>query len=224
MRTVIIEDEKKAATHLRHQLGLTGENITISASLGSVEDAIDWLGKNETDLIFMDIQLGDGLSFEIFDHVQVKAPVIFTTSYNQYALKAFETNGIAYLLKPIKLSSLTQALDKYRLLFTSGKTINEQVVPLHQQYLKRFLVQSGNTMIPLAADDIAWFRIHTGRYLLLTDKNKSQYLIDNKLEILELRLDPEKFYRLNRQYIVNIDVIRGIQIIDNGKLETAIFP
>lgn len=224
MNALIIEDEKKAAIHLDHQLGLTGEDITIAACLSSVEDSIDWLSKNRVDLIFMDIQLGDGLSFEIFDHVQVTAPVIFTTSHNEFAIKAFEANGIAYLVKPIKVANLSLALSKFKKLFNEPKTINDQIVALHQQYIKRFLVQSGDTLLPLMSDDIAYFRVHTGRYLLVTDKYKHQYLIDNKLEILELRLHPEKFFRVNRQFIVNIDSISQIRLIDNGKLKVIVNP
>src|SRR5262245_43629977 len=101
MNCIIIEDEHRAAQYLKHQLGLTGFDVDVIDIVNSVESSVKWLKESQPDLIFMDIQLGDGLSFEIFDHIDITSPVIFTTSYNQYAIKAFEANGIAYLLKPV---------------------------------------------------------------------------------------------------------------------------
>jgi DNA-binding LytR/AlgR family response regulator len=223
MNCIIIEDEHRAAQHLKHQLSLTEFDVHILDCISSVESSVKWLKDHEADLIFMDIQLGDGLSFEIFDHVQINSPVIFTTSYNQYAIKAFEANGIAYLLKPVKVKNLITALERYTNLFETKHELQEKVNSLHQSYQKRFLVQSGNAMLPILVEDIAYFRVHNGRYLLITTKDKSQYIIDNKLEVLERRLDSEKFFRINRQYIVNIDSVKQVTS-DNGKLKLDLFP
>jgi two-component system response regulator LytT len=224
MNCAIIEDEQNAVEHLEYQLGLTGIDVHITARIDSVSKAIQWLGTNKPDLIFMDIQLGDGLSFEIFDHLQVKTPVIFTTSYNQYAIQAFEVNSISYLLKPVKVQNLKDALAKYQFIYEQGAALNERIIPLNQTYQKRFLVQSGNVMQPLAVDDIAYFRIHEGKYIVITTREKKQYLIDSTLEILEKRLDPEQFYRINRQFIVGIGSIESIYAIDGSKLKLEVFP
>jgi two-component system response regulator LytT len=224
MNCVIIEDEQNAIEHLEYQLEQTGLDISISARIDSVAKAIQWLGTNSPDLIFMDIQLGDGISFEIFDHIKIKIPVIFTTSYNQYAIQAFEVNSISYILKPVKLKSLKDALAKYESLQRHDSFLNEQIIPLNQTFQKRFLVQSGNVMHPLAVEDIAYFRVHEGKYIVITTHSKKQYLIDNTLEILEKRLDPEVFYRINRQFIVNINAIEGIHAIDGSKLKLEVLP
>jgi DNA-binding LytR/AlgR family response regulator len=224
MNCAIIEDEQNAVEHLEYQLGLTGMDVSISVKIDSVEKAIQWLRQHKPDLIFMDIQLGDGLSFEIFDHIQINTPVIFTTSYNQYAMKAFEVNSISYLLKPVKVQNLKDALTKYQSIYEHGATLNERIIPLNQTYQKRFLVQSGNVMQPLSVDDIAYFRIHEGKYIVITTKEKKQYLIDTTLDILEKRLDPECFYRINRQFIVRIDSIEGIHAIDGSKLKLDVMP
>lgn len=224
MNCAIIEDEQNAIEHLEYQLNQTGIDINIVARIDSVANAIQWMGKHKPDLIFMDIQLGDGLSFEIFDHIEVTTPVIFTTSYNQYAIKAFEVNSIAYLLKPVKVQLLKDALSKYQSLYANRTPLNDHIFALNQSYQKRFLVQSGNIMHPLSVDEIAYFNIHEGKYVVITTHNKKQYLIDNTLEILEKRLDPETFYRINRQFIVSIHAIHSIQGIDGSKLKLSVLP
>jgi len=222
MNCAIIEDEQNAVEHLEYQLGQTGTDINIVARIDSVAKAIQWLSQHKADLIFMDIQLGDGLSFEIFDHIQVDTPVIFTTSYNQYAIQAFEVNSISYLLKPVKAQSLKDALAKYERI--TPRPINEKIISLNQTWQKRFLVQTGNVMHPLSVDDIAYFRIHEGKYIVITTTEKKQYLIDSTLEILEKRLDPERFYRINRQFIVSIDSIAAVHAIDGSKLKIEVQP
>lgn len=224
MNCAIIEDEQNAVEHLEYQLNLTGVDVNIVARIDSVANAVQWMSKHKPDLIFMDIELGDGLSFEIFDHIQVSSPVIFTTSYNQYAIKAFEVNSISYLLKPIKVQLLKDALAKYQSLYANRIPLNDHIIPLNQNYQKRFLVQSGSIMHPLSVDEIAYFNIHEGKYVVITTHDKKQYLIDNTLEILEKRLDPETFYRINRQFIVNIDAIHSIHGIEGSKLKLSVLP
>lgn len=224
MNCLIIEDEARAAQHLAHQLALTGHEVNVVERIGSVKKAISWLSDNEADLIFLDIQLGDGLSFEIFDNVQVKTPVIFTTSYDQYITKAFEVNSISYLLKPINTESLKRALDKYALLYVGleQEPVNEKIIPLNQEYQKRFLVQSGAAFILIAAEDVAYLRVQNKRYVILVTKQGNQYLADTTLEALEQRLDPAVFFRINRQFTIHIDAIKELYPVDRGrfKIET----
>lgn len=216
---IIIEDNQRDAEHLKHQIGLTGFDLQILECLNSVKGAINWLTNNKTDLIFMDIQLSDGLSFEIFHFIRGTVPVIFTTSTDQYAIKAFDVNSIAYLLKPIRITDLISAIEKYKLLHDLRSEYIEKPSVYDNSYRKRFLVQSGNSMLPIAVNDVAYFRVHDNRYLLVVTKDKTQYLVSNKLELLEQRLDPEKFFRINRQYIINIDAINEIKSSENGKLK-----
>ena len=124
--------------------------------MGTVEEAVEWLRGNKTDLIFLDIQLGDGISFEIFDHIQVKTPVIFTTSYDQYLARAFEVNSISYLLKPIKQESLKNALDKFGLLYGNqeDEVINPKIFDINRSYQKRLLIHSGSAMKTIEVDDV----------------------------------------------------------------------
>jgi DNA-binding LytR/AlgR family response regulator len=224
MNCAIIEDEQNAVEHLEYQLRQTGADVSIVARIDSVAHAIQWLGQNKADLIFMDIQLGDGLSFEIFDHIQIDTPVIFTTSYNQYAIQAFEVNSISYLLKPVKVQNLKDALSKYERMNAKPVLLNDRIIPLNQTFQKRFLVQTGNVMHPLSVDEIAYFRIHEGKYIVITTLEKKQYLIDSTLEILEKRLDPERFYRINRQFIVSVDSIAAVHAIDGSKLKLDVNP
>jgi two-component system response regulator LytT len=218
MKCIIIEDESGARDHLEKQLVLSGFDVEITARLDTVKSAITWLQQNTTELIFLDIQLGDGNSFEIFDNVSIETPVIFTTSYNQYAIKAFEVNAIAYLLKPVKRKELVQALEKNNQLHPVAPTINEKLIPVHQHYQERFLVQSGGRLLPIPVEEIVSFRVHDSRSLIITSTDKQQFLIDNKLEILESRLDPALFFRVNRQYILHIKSVKEILADENGKL------
>jgi DNA-binding LytR/AlgR family response regulator len=227
MKCLIVEDEPRAAEHLQHQIRQTGYDVEVLHCTGSVEESVEWLNghKDEIGLIFMDIQLGDGSSFDIFDSVRLNTPVIFTTSYNQFAIKAFEVNSVAYLLKPVKLKLLEQALAKHRELYDHNTAaIHERISPLQPGYQKRFLVQSGNVLVPLTVDMIAYFRVHSGRHLLITTTDRQQFLIDHKLELLELRLDPALFFRANRQYMVNINAVKQVHLAEHGKVRIEMSP
>lgn len=218
MRCIIIEDESYAALYLEKQLRECLPDIEIQARIDTVEDSVNWLGQHSTDLIFMDIQLGDGLSFEIFDHVQISTPIIFTTSYDRYAIKAFDQNSIAYLLKPIKKSDLMKAIDKYGALYTPGTDLNRSLAKLHKGFQDKFIVQSGNVMQTLRAGDIAYFLLQNKRYLFLTTKENRQFMYDSSLEFLESRLNPEQFFRINRQYIINKDIVSRAEYLDRGRM------
>jgi two-component system response regulator LytT len=218
MDCIIIEDEGKAVKRLEAQLQLMDRDVHVSARLDSVEDAVSWLGNNHTDLIFLDIQLGDGLGFEIFDHVQVRTPVIFITSYDEYLSRAFEVNSISYLLKPIILDDLKTALEKFSFLHEGNRSINERIIQMNQHYQRRFMVKKGNSSKPISVNDVAYFYIQNKHFLFLVMKDKTQYLYDSSLELLEKRLDPKIFFRINRQCIISADIVKEVSIYDNSRL------
>jgi two-component system response regulator LytT len=217
MNCIIIEDSVNAVERLENQLELTGHELDIIARLDSVEEAVPWLKNNHTDLIFLDIQLGDGLGFEIFDHIQITTPVIFTTSYDHYLMRAFEVNSISYLLKPISLDGLKAALNKYALLYPGNTSINAQIAPLNRDYQERFLVKNGSLFQPIELKDMAFFYVENKRFLFAVTKSKQQYLYDSTLEILEQRLDPKKFFRINRQCIISFDMVQKVSVYDDGR-------
>jgi two-component system response regulator LytT len=229
MNCIIIEDADKAVKRFESQLDKTGYDISVEARIDSVKEAVSWLQSNQTDLIFLDIQLGDGLGFEIFDHVQVKTPVVFTTSYAEYMARAFEVNSLSYLLKPVTQESLKAALDKFMFLQAEKPeeaiSINTQVLPMNRKYQLRFLARNGEHLESIAASDVAWFYVQNKHFLFLMTKDKRQLLYDSTLEILEQRLNPEQFFRLNRQYIVGFDAIKTISGYDGrGRLLVEINP
>ncbi len=219
MNCIIIEDADNAADSLEDQLKQSGHDIEVLAKIDSVEEAVPWLKNNKTDLIFLDVELGDGLGFEIFDHVQVKTPVIFTTSYDQYMGRAFELNSISYLLKPITIKNLHAALSKYNFLHhKEDKAIHEKLLRLNPNFQQRFMVKNGAFFLSVIDESVAHFYAQ-GHNLFLTTKDGQQYLFDSTLEILEQRLDPKKFFRINRQFIIAFDVIKKIRSYDNrGRL------
>lgn len=219
MNCIIVEDEHRSVKHLENLLASSGHEINVLDRIDTVERAVEWLQHNTADLIFMDIQLSDGLSFEIFDHVQLKTPVVFTTSYNQYITKAFDVNSISYLLKPVNQDGVNAALKKFQFLYPEDKPINEKVVSLNQEYQKRFLVQSGAAMQTIMVNDVAYVQVQNKRYMVLTTKDKQQHLLDGTMEVLEQRLDPDLFFRLNRQCIVHVNAIGKIHRMDKGRVK-----
>lgn len=218
MKCIIIEDESYAAIYLEKQLREYMADIEVQAKIDTVEESVAWLKNNETDLIFLDIQLGDGLSFEIFDHVKVSTPIIFTTSYERYAIKAFDQNSIAYLLKPIKKSDLLKALDKYDYLYPPNEITGHKISQLNKDFQSKFIVHSGNVLETLRTPDIAYFRLQNKRYLFLTTKENRQFIYDSSLELLETRLNPAQFFRINRQYIINKDIVVKATVLDRGRM------
>ncbi len=216
-RCIIIEDEEHAATYLSQQLKTCFPDINIQASIDSIEDAVVWLSHNETDLILADIQIGDGLSFEIFDHISTNTPIIFTTSYHQYAIKAFELNSIAYLLKPIKQSELKKSFEKYKKLYEQRTSLSQQIATLNQNYQEKFIVHSGLVFQTLKASDVAYFKLQDKRYLFIYTTDQKLFMYDSSLELLESRLNPQQFFRINRQFIINRQNIKHIKQIERGR-------
>lgn len=221
---IIIEDEKPAARRLQRMLSKM--NIETQTMLHSVAEAIDWFNNNKhPDLIFLDIQLSDGLSFEIFEHVKIKSAIIFTTAYDEYALKAFKLNSIDYLLKPIDQEELEAAINKFRNTQQQKDNINmNELRSLLTQktndkaYKTRFTAQVGQHLKLVEVSDIACFYSENKATYIHCYSGRN-YPIDIPLEQLEDDLDPEKFYRINRKCILNINAIRDIVSYTNSRLE-----
>lgn len=212
IKIVIIEDEKPAVEKLKQLLANTGESITIENILGSVEDAVNWISGNPVpDLIFMDIQLSDGISFEIFESVKITAPIIFTTAFDAYAIRAFKVNSIDYLLKPIDPELLSNAINKYKEHYLNGKNdhINQMISQMPVQYKSRFLIKTGEHFRSVAITDIESFFIQERATFLITKDSKTLD-IDYSLDQLEKMINPEDFFRANRNYLINVLYIKDM--------------
>ncbi|WP_298530749.1 LytTR family DNA-binding domain-containing protein [uncultured Algibacter sp.] len=225
MKVVIVEDEIPAGENLTYLIRSVDPDIEILGVLDSVKSSVAYFSEEtEADLIFMDIHLADGISFEIFDQVALKTPVVFTTAYDQYAIKAFKVNSVDYLLKPINEEELAEAINKFKTRSVKSSANNNQLEGIMQliqtktkSYKTTYLVHHRDELLPIKADDIAYFYIETGIVKALTFTNKS-YVIDKKLEDIESELNPELFHRINRQFIVNRNAVTNIKFYFNGKL------
>lgn len=226
MTVLIIEDEAPAARRLQKLLEEINPQISIIAVLGGVNESIEWLQSNTCpDIIFMDIQLNDGISFEIFDQVNIPHPIIFTTAFDDYVLNAFKVNSIDYLLKPINEEELKRSLDKYENLksqFTTSdhsliKSLVSQVQQQDKQYKTRFLVKKGEQLLSINTADILSFQSRNGLVYILTAGNK-KYLIDQTLDDLAQILDSQKYFRVNRQFILSYESIQIVHKFGKGKL------
>ena len=225
MNVIIIEDEKPSARRLQRML----EKLDIKAKtmLHSVEESIEWFKNNaHPDLIFLDIQLSDGLSFEIFEAVAVKSAIIFTTAYDEYALQAFKLNSIDYLLKPIDEAELQKAITKYQENQPNIKQVtldfndikNLLVNPIEREYKKRFSVKVGQHLKLVNIDEIeCFYSENKGTYLFTSDGRN--YLIDTTLELLEDELEPKTFFRISRKFFVNIHAIKDMVSYTNSRLQ-----
>jgi len=230
MRVIIIEDEIPAANKLVKMLGEISDEITIVKRIDSVEAASKYLHTAENiDLIFMDIQLADGLSFDIFRQTEVKAPVIFTTAFDQYTLKAFKVNSIDYLLKPIDEKELEQAVDKYRKLYDKKEDgFSEKIKKLVQEmnagrYKERLLIKKGQQLSYLKIESTAYC-FADGKLCYAVDFNSNKYLLESNLSQLEEQLQPNKFYRVNRHLLVNIDAVNKVHTWLGGRLKLELLP
>lgn len=226
MNVLIIEDEEQAGTRLERQLRKLNSDAFIHGPIETVRDAIDWLQQNPTpDLIFLDIHLADGLSFEIFDKVNTSAPVIFTTAYDQYALRAFKMNSIDYLLKPVEEKELTAALNKFKKSFihsplnTMGMGWQSALSnEIKTAYKQRFITRIGDRLTATDTADVAFvFSENKGTYLRTTDCKS--HLVDFSLEQIESMLDPNEFFRLNRKYMVRFEAVEKMLGYSNSRLK-----
>ncbi|HTL08883.1 MAG TPA: LytTR family DNA-binding domain-containing protein [Chitinophagaceae bacterium] len=229
MKVLIIEDEKPAAEKLQKALLQANKDLEVLAVAGSTQSAIRWLQQNNMpDIIFMDIQLTDGLSFAILDQVRVSCPVIFTTAFDEYWQEAFEYNGIDYLLKPIKQEKLEAALQKFQHLkefFTSNYQQLQQWRQEEQlqRYKKRFLVKRGMDYISVKTEEIAYFYA-AHKLVCMVDSKGQKCILDKSLAELEKETDPAHFYRLNRKFLVSIQAIKKIKTYPKSKLLVELVP
>lgn len=222
MKVVIIEDERLAAEKLESLLKQVDAEIEVVAKLESVEESVNWLISNPNPhLIFMDIQLDDGISFEIFDAVKVEAPVIFTTAFDQYAIRAFKVNSVDYLLKPIDREALETALEKYRKIFRLAG-MEDKLSKVFEQLAKpwktRFFVKVGVHFQSVPVEEICCFFVEERCSFLKTQAGKN-YTLDYSLDQLQKRVDPELFFRINRNFIVNINCIAEIISYSTNRLK-----
>ncbi|MGV3599138.1 MAG: LytR/AlgR family response regulator transcription factor [Bacteroidota bacterium] len=227
MKTVIIEDERLAADNLTQLLQEIDGRIEVVAVLDSVKRATEWLATNNPDLIFLDIHLADDISFKIFEAVEVKAPIIFVTAYDSYAIQAFKLNSIDYLLKPIDKEELKQAIKKYNSL---GALSTEAVMQLLQQiktpapeYQKRFMVTTGQKIKSVEVDDAAYFYAED-RFVYMVSKAGEKYIIDFTLDKLEGLLNPAHFFRINRGQLVAFTAIKNMYSYTKSRIKIEVNP
>lgn len=233
INVVIVEDEPYAQKELKRLLINSSFDINVVECIDSVEDAINWINNNdEPDLMFFDIQLSDGLSFDIFNHIKTKTPIIFTTAFDEYAIKAFKVNSVDYLLKPVKQDELNTAIDKYYSLTKSSKKEDyslriEQIENLlninKPRFKSRFITRIGDQIKYVNVDDIAYFKAEDNEVLLVTNDNKN-YFVDYSLEQLNGIVNPDIFFRANRTYILNIASIKKISKYFNSRIRLEIQP
>ena len=227
IKAVIIEDEKPASDYLSGLLKKSPADFEVVKVIDNVKDAVQWLANNDANLIFVDIHLGDDNSFTIFEQLRITTPVIFTTAYNQYAIRAFRLNSIDYLLKPFSEDDLIRALDKFRSSrgVTSIADINALLEAMNKkpQYRERFMVASGQRIKSIPIDDVAYF-LSEGRYVKLVAKTGESFLLDQSLESVEQSVDPDRFFRVNRQVLAGFDAIRQMVAWSKSRVKLDLQP
>ena len=233
MKVLILEDEPGAAQNLLDLIHEVDETMEVKAILESVKEAVTWLGKQEApDLGFFDIRLADGLSFEVFERAAIEFPVIFTTAYDEYALRAFKVNSIDYLLKPVNKEALGAALDKYNSIYQrkdpfDPESVRSAIRDVHElqekRYKQSFLVYVKDQIIPLAVEQIAYFFIENELAYCRTYENR-KFVMDQALDKIASQLDPDNFYRANRQYLVSRQAIHSVVQHFNRKLKLHLSP
>ena len=228
MQILIIEDEKIAADKLERQLLQLYPNYKVVGKIDSVKKAREWLRKQQADLIFLDIHLSDGLSFSIFDDLEITTPIIFTTAYDAYALQAFKLNSIDYLLKPINKGDLELAIKKFEKFRPKNNPQHvQQLIDIlqgkKQQYQERFMVHSGEKIKSIAIEQAAYF-FAEGKYVFLVTQKNEQYIIDFTLDKLIHKLNPSDYFRINRKFIIHIDAIKQMFPYSKGRLKIELSP
>lgn len=228
MKALIIEDEEIIAKVLQNKIRKVDAEIDVIDILPSLKVARKWFLNNaEPDMIFMDIQLSDGVSFDLLEQYKLNCPIVFTTAYDEYAIRAFKVNGVDYLLKPVDEDDLKKAIDKCRSIIKGKSGLPVDLAELVQslthpvragsKYKERFIVNMRNQWMPISTKDIAFFSKETLNYLYLFSGER--YLVDfTTLDEVEELLDPNQFYRANRQYIINIDAVQTVKPAENAKL------
>ena len=228
MKALIIEDEEIIARVLVNTIKKVDESIEVTDILPSLKVARKWLGNNaEPDILFMDIQLSDGVSFDLLEQFKLSCPIVFTTAYDEYAIRAFKVNGVDYLLKPVEEEELKKAIEKCRKIISNKAAPAADWQSLIQQianpgvaggkYKQRFVVNMRNQWMPVAVKDIACFSKEVLNYIYLFNGDRYQVDVDTLDEVEEV-IDPGQFYRANRQYIINIDAVQSVKPVENSKL------
>lgn len=237
MRILIVEDEDLAVKKLQKTLNDVEPTAQIAGVTDSIKSTVAWLKENETpDLILMDIELADGQSFEIFNRTTVNSPVIFTTSYDEYALRAFKVNSVDYLLKPVQKDELEAAINKFKQTrnpagnggTTGGLDIDILVKELQQklhlkEYRKRFLVKHAQKLVSIEVEDIAYF-YSDGRLNFFKTEDNRKYVVDYTMDELEDMLDPEKYFRISRSFYVSVNSIEKIEDYFGNRLMLQLQP
>jgi two-component system response regulator LytT len=230
LSVLIIEDEVPNATRLKRMLmAIDKNNIQVVGQLQSIQSSIDWLTRHEhPDIICMDIRLTDGLSFELFNQVQVRSNIIFVTAYDEYALRAFQVNAIDYLLKPVEMEKLESSIRKAknRIGFVANAGMLDVLKKMQFQesvYRSRFLITYRDTYIPVLSGEVAYFSSENKISFLITHQAQ-RYIVEQTLEELEQELNPHDFFRISRQHIVSIKSIHKIRQSFNGKLQVDLIP
>ena len=227
LHVLIVEDETPAAEKLERYLKKYSASIRVEGIVGSVKEAVDWLDQNQSkiDLIFMDIQLKDGVSFEIFKQIKIQKPVIFITAYDEFALDAFKVNGIDYLLKPVTFIDLSNSLKNLEALSaqlrwndTKAEKVSSYNSTPARVYKSRFMVKLGDHIRSITADQISFF-FADGRDVYLVTDQARKFIIDYTLENVEEILDPKHFFRANRSYILHINAIQDVVVYSSSRLK-----
>lgn len=230
MKALIVEDELIASQNLQRILQQLADDIQILTVLQSVEETIDWFRSNpQPDVLFLDIHLADGASFAIFDEITINCPIIFTTAYDEYALKAFEVNSIDYLLKPINQKNLERALNKLRTLTANNEHVNNELITKlianfkvnNKSYKSGFLIPYKDKFIPLQVSKIDFF--YTENKMVTIMSEGQMYHLDTSLEDIASQLDPQLFFRANRQFIVARKAIKDISVWFGSKVSINLF-
>lgn len=224
MKVLIVEDESMAAKRLSSLLNKLEPEIEILDQLDSVKTAVKWLSEHQADLLFFDIQLADGLSFEIFNQIKISTPIIFTTAFDEYAIQAFKVNSIDYLLKPIDPEELQNALDKFHQNFRKAVPQQPNLALLEQamqmmtkQYKERFVVKIGEHIHTIPVSEAAYFFSQDKATFLVTAEKK-RYIIDYTLEEVEGLINPQEFFRINRKYLISLQAVKDIVSYSNSRL------
>lgn len=232
INVLIVEDEIHAQEELCRLLSNSPYNIKILETIDNIDDTVDWINNNPSPhLMFFDIQLSDGLSFEILKETKISAPIIFTTAYDEYAIKAFKVNSIDYLLKPLKQNELNSALQKFESLNKQNntdfvidmETIAKLLSNNKQDFKKRFMAKLGDQIYHISIDEISYFKAEDNEVMLITTDN-NRYFIDYSLDQITSLVDPELFHRINRSYITHISSIKKISKYFNSRLTIELHP
>jgi DNA-binding LytR/AlgR family response regulator len=228
IKVLIIEDEKLAALRLRELLSTAEPGIEILTVIDTVRDSVKWLSNGNADLIFLDIHLSDGNSFEIFNRIVVKIPVIFTTAYDEYAIRAFKVNSIDYLLKPFTLEDVKKALEKYHLIYQSKRETQEledliRILNPVKQFQKRFLVTAGSLIKSIPVEEISYFfNIEKSSFISTFDNHN--YASGQSLDKTEMLVDPSQFFRVNRNFLISYSSIHKIHSLSKSRIKLELIP